>query len=112
MSMIGFGLFALLLSLLGPVLSVVFEGWIGYIAPVVGGVVGAGIGGGYVGGGIHIVGLSSLVGALALVVFRVSTGKKRVRVKDVGDLLTAGLGFGFVNGLILALLFLLLEALR
>jgi hypothetical protein len=104
MSVIGFGLFAILLSLLGPVLSVAFEGWIEYIAPVVGGVVGAATAGGYVSGGIAIVGISALAGALALLVFEVSTRRKRVRIKDVGDSLAAGLGFGFVHGLILALL--------
>jgi hypothetical protein len=112
MSMIGFALFALLLSLLGPVLSVAFEAWIGYIAPVVGGVVGAALESGYASGGMLIVGLSALVGALALVIFEVSAGEKSVRIKDVGDWLTAGLGFGLVNGLILALLFWALEALR
>jgi hypothetical protein len=53
LSVIGFGLFALLLGFLGSVLSVAYEGWIGYIAPVVGGIVGAAVAGGYAGGGIH-----------------------------------------------------------
>jgi hypothetical protein len=112
LSMVGFAIFTLLLSLLGPILSVVYEGWVGYIAPVVGGVAGAAIASGYVGGGIGIVGTGALVGALAQVVFGVSTSKKRVKVKDVGELLTAGLGFGFINGLILALIFWVLKALR
>lgn len=112
LSMVGFGLFALLLSLLGPILSVVYEGWVGYIAPVVGGVVGAAIASGYVGGGIYIVGIAALVGALAQTIFEVSTSKKRVRIKDVGESLTAGLGFGFINGLVLALFFWALKALR
>ena len=101
-----------LLSLLGPILSVVYEGWVGYIAPLVGGVVGAATASGYVGGGIGIVGVGALVGAFALAVFEVSMGGKCVRIKDVGESLTAGLGFGFINGLILALLFWVLEVLR
>jgi hypothetical protein len=112
MSVVGFALFFLLLSLLGPVLSVAFEGWIGYIAPVVGGVIGAALESGYASGGMLVVGLSALVGAFALAIFTVSTGGKSVRIKDVGDSLTAGLGFGVINGLILAPLFWVLEILR
>ena len=105
MSVIGFGLLALLLSLLGPILWVAFEEWIGYIAPVIGGIVGAVLESGILTGGIAIVGSSILVGGLASVIFEASTSKKSVSVKAVGESLTAGLGFGLINGLILAVLF-------
>ena len=112
MSMLGFGLFAIILSMLGPILSVAYEAWIGYVAPVVGGVVGAAIGSGYITGGIRMVGLSALVGGLALVMFQVSTSERRVGIKDMGECLAAGIGFGIINGVILAVLFQVLEVLR
>ena len=110
-SIVGFGLFTLLLSLLGPVLSVAFETWIGYIAPVIGGVVGAAVGSGYVTGGLGIVGVSALTGGLVLVMFDASTSKKKVTGKAVGESLVAGMGLGFVQGVILALFFWLFKAL-
>ena len=111
MSAIGFGLLTLLLSLAGPILSAAFEAWIGYIAPVIGGIVGAALESGTLTGGIAIVGASILVGGLASVIFEASTGKKSITAKAVGESLTAGLGFGLVNGLVLAGLYKLLEVL-
>lgn len=112
MSMLGFLLLTLLLSMLGRVLSAVFEAWIGYIAPVIGGTVGAGLASGWVTGAILIVVTSALIGGLALVVFRVSTSEESVGRTAVGEILTAGLGFGLVNGLFLAGLWKIWEILR
>lgn len=102
MSMIGFLLLTLALRVFGPVLWVVFEAWIGYIAPVIGGTVGSGLASGWISGTLWIVGTSVLVGGVALLLFEMSASKKRVNIKGVGDTLTAGLGFGLVNGAILA----------
>jgi hypothetical protein len=120
MSVVGFGLFALLLSLLGPLLWVAYEAWIGYIAPVIGGVVGVALESGIlvgvllesraIGRSIAVVGSSMVIGALASMSFEAIISKKKVSAKALSENLIAGLGFGLINGLILAALSSVLEA--
>jgi hypothetical protein len=109
-SMIGFALFTLVLALLGPILMGVYQEWAGRVAPVIGGAVGAAISGGLAVNVIYIVGLSALTGGLTLVLREAITAEKRITLKDVTETSIAGVGFGAVNGLLLAGLFKLLEA--
>jgi hypothetical protein len=108
--MIGFALFALVLSLLGPILAGVYEQWTGHIAPVIGGTVGAAISGGLDVSVITIVALSALTGGLTLIFREATTAKERITFKDIAELAIPGVGFGAVNGIILAGVFKLLEA--
>jgi hypothetical protein len=108
-SMVGFALFALVLSLFGPILSAAYEEWVGRIAPVIGGAVGAAISGGLGVSVITIVALSALAGGLTLVLHQAITADKRITFKDVSESAIAGVGFGAVNGLLLAGVFKLLE---
>ena len=105
MSVMGFGLLVLVMARRGPPLFAAWEAWIGYVSPVVGGVVGAAVRSGTLSGGIGIVGVSAWVGALGLLGFDLSAGGKRVGTKHVGESLVAGIGFGVINGVILAVLF-------
>jgi hypothetical protein len=107
-SMVGFGLFALVLSMFGPILSVVYEEWTEYVAPVVGGAVGAAIGGGLV-SVIYMVALSALTGGITLLFYGMITAKERITFKGITELLTAGVGFGAINGVIVAAVFKVLE---
>jgi hypothetical protein len=109
-SMIGFALFALVLSWFGPLLAGVYEQWTGYIAPVIGGTVGAAISGGLDVSAIYIVALSALTGGLTLVFREGTTARERVTFKGITELAIPGVGFGAVNGIILAGVFKLLEA--
>jgi hypothetical protein len=108
-STIGFGLFALMLSLFGPILSVVYEEWTAYIAPTIGGTVGAAISGGLAVNVIYVVALSALTGGIAAVFYRVITAKERITFKGLTELVIAGVGFGAVNGAIVAAFFKVLE---
>ena len=108
-SMIGFTLFTLVLSLFGPILVVAYEEWTGHVAPVIGGAVGAAISGGLAVSVIYIVGLSALTGGLTLVFREAITAKERVTFNGMTELAITGVGFGAVNGLILAGVFKLLE---
>jgi hypothetical protein len=108
-STVGFGLFALVLSLFGPILSVVYEEWTEYIAPVIGGAVGAAISGGLAVSVIYMVALSALTGGIALLFYRIITAKERITFKDITELVIAGVGFGAVNGVIVAVFFKVLE---
>ncbi len=105
-STIGFALFALALNLLGPILSVVYEEWAAYIAPVIGGTVGAAISGGL--DIIYTVPLSALTGAIILLLYEILT-KKSIPFQAITELVIAGVGFGAINGAILALIFKTLE---
>jgi hypothetical protein len=104
-SLISFGLFALVLSAFGPILSTVYEKWTEYIAPVVGGTIGAAISGGLGVSVVYILFLSTVIGGIALVCFEIITSKMRVTFKGISELVIAGLGFGFVNGVILTVVF-------
>lgn len=108
-SMIGFALFALVLSLFGPILTGMYEEWTGRVAPVIGGAVGAAIWGGLGVRVIYIVGLSTLTGGLTLVLREAITAERRITLRDVIELAMVGAGFGAVNGLSLAGVFKLLE---
>jgi hypothetical protein len=108
--MVGFALFALVLSLFGPLLTVVYEEWTGRVAPVIGGTVGAAISGGLGVSVIYIVALSALTGGLTLIFREAITAKERITFKDMTELAIAGVGFGAVNGIIVAGVFKVLEA--
>jgi hypothetical protein len=108
-SMIGFGLFALMLSLFGPILSIVYEEWTAYIAPTVGGTVGAAISGGLAVNVIYIVALGALTGGITLLFYGIITAKERITFKGMTELVIAGVGFGAVNGVIVAVVFKVLE---
>lgn len=108
-SMIGFALFALVLSLFGPILSMVYERWVGYIAPVIGGAVGAAISEGLAINLIYIVPLSALTGGLALVTHEVITAKEGVTFKGITAVILPGVVFGAINGAIVGGVFKLLE---
>ena len=107
-SAIGFGLFALVLSLFGPILSAVCEEWTAYVAPAIGGTVGAAISGGLT-NVIYLVALSALTGGIVLLVFGTITGKERVTFNGISELVIAGVGFGAVNGVIVVAVFKVLE---
>jgi hypothetical protein len=109
-SMVGFGLFALVLSLFGPILTAAYEEWTGRVAPVIGGAVGAAISGGLTVSVIYIVGLSALTGGLTLVLREAIAAKKTITLDNATEIAIAGVGFGAINGLILAGVFRLLEA--
>ncbi len=108
-STVGFGLFSLVLGMFGPILSVVYEEWTSYVAPVVGGTVGAALGGGLEVSVIYVVALSALTGGVALLFRRTLTAKERVTPKGITELAIAGVGFGVVNGIIVAAVFKVLE---
>jgi hypothetical protein len=105
---IGFGLFALALSLFGPILSAVYEEWTAYVAPAIGGAVGAAISGGLA-NVIYLVGLSALTGGIVLLFYRLITAKERLTLKGITELAIAGVGFGAVNGVIVTTVFKVLE---
>jgi hypothetical protein len=109
-SMTGFVLFALVLSLFGPIQFVAFEQWTVYIAPVIGGTIGAAIGDGLAVSVIYIVVLSAMTGGITLLIHDVITAKKRITLKAIHELVIAGLGLGAINGIILAIFFKVLEA--
>ncbi len=109
LSPLGFGIFAVILGLLGPILSMVYEEWTAYIAPVIGGTVGAAISSGLPTNVIYIVALSALTGGIALVLYDLVMIKESVTLKRIGDLVIAGVGFGVVNGVIEAIAFKVLE---
>ena len=108
-STVGLGLFSVVLGMFGPILSVVYEDWTSHIAPVVGGTVGAAIGGGLAASVIYVVALSALTGGIALLFYRMLTAKKRITFKGTTELVIAGVGFGVVNGAIVAAAFKALE---
>ena len=109
-SMISFALFALVLGLLGPILAVAYEEWIWYIAPVIGGTVGAAISGGLAINVIYIVTLSALTGGLTSIFRQAITAKEKVTFKNATELAIAGVGLGAINGIIVAGVFKVLEA--
>jgi hypothetical protein len=131
LSVIGFAIFFIAVALAGKVvdLSCVYEGWIAFQSPVIGGVVGAAIGCGYipyginqalgvpdgmsgVGLGVCIVGIGTLVGGLALVLFETTwklfewrdKGSQELKIAPLENSL-AGMVFGAINSVILAVLF-------
>ena len=106
-SVIGFALFALALSLLGPILSTVYEEWAAYMAPVVGGAAGATVSGGLE--IILIIPLSALTGGIALLFYEAIITQERITFKGVTELALAGMGFGAINGVIVATIFKVLE---
>jgi hypothetical protein len=108
-SMVGFGLFALVLGLLGPMLSVVYEEWTMSIAPVIGGTVGAAISSGLAVRVIYIVAIGALTGGVTLMSYRLIRSRERVALKAIADGLIAGVGFGAINGVIVGVVFKLLE---
>jgi hypothetical protein len=108
-SAIGFGLFAVLLSLFGPILSAAYEEWTAYIAPTIGGTVGAAISSGLAINVIYLVPLSALAGGIALLFYRVITARERITFNAISELMIAGVGFGAINGIILAIVFKVLE---
>jgi hypothetical protein len=106
-SVIGFALFALVISLLGPIMSTVYEEWTAYMAPVVGGAAGAAVSGGL--GIILTIPLGALTGGVALLFYETLTTKERITFKGVTELALAGMGFGVINGVIVATIFKVLE---
>jgi hypothetical protein len=108
-STIGFGLFAVVLGMLGPILSVVYEEWTAYIAPVIGGTAGAAISGGLAVNAVYIVALSALTGGITLVFYSLITAKEEISLKGISELVIAGVGFGAIDGVIVAAVLKLLE---
>jgi len=126
LSTVGFVVLTVVSAFLGPILSSVFEEWIAYISPVIGGVAGAAIkSGSTIGGtigevlesgpiasGILVIGLSAVVGGIATLFHTVLRGAEKLSVKGLTDDGLAGLGLGAINGLILALILGVLGMLR
>lgn len=106
-SVVGFALFALALSLLGPILSTVYEEWTAYMAPVVGGAAGAAFNGGL--DIILIIPLGALTGGVALLFYETLVTQERITFKGATELVLAGMGFGAINGVIVAMIFKVLE---
>lgn len=108
-SMMSFMLLTIVLRVFGPILIEAFEQWLGYIAPVIGGTVGAAIGSGLPVNVLYIIPLSAVTGGLASLIHGVITDKKIASKKSIQDSLIAGVGLGAVNGLILTLFLKLME---
>jgi hypothetical protein len=56
-----------------------------------------------------MVALSALTGGIALLFYRIITAKERITFKGITELVIAGVGFGAVNGVIVAVFFKVLE---
>ena len=126
LSTVGFLVLTVVSARRGPILSSVFEQWIAYISPVIGGVAGAileigpSMGGtvrevleaGPIFGGILVIGLSAVVGGIATVFHTVMRGVEKPSVKGLKDDGLAGLGLAAINGIVLALLLSVLGMLR
>jgi hypothetical protein len=108
-SAVGFGFFAIVSSLLRPTMFVVYEKWTWYMAPVIGGVVSAAMRVGSDVNVVCIVALSAMTGGIILLLYEMITEKEKVTIKRMTDTLIAGVGFGFVNGAIVAAVFKVLE---
>jgi hypothetical protein len=103
LSAVGFVILVVVIALLGTrILSGVFEHWAAYIAPVIGGVIGAVLESGAFATGLLVVGLSAVVGGIASIIYE-GIQSNRLTVKSLGETSTAGLGIGAINGLVLAL---------
>lgn len=116
-SVAGFGLFVLGHYMLGrrleAVATYVYEQWLGRIAPIIGGAVGAAVGSRLIASGIYIVALSALIGGVAVPILESITGEKRSElVRDIIALAVAGMIYGAINGVILAMAFKILKAIR
>jgi hypothetical protein len=108
-SSVGFGFFAIVSSLLSPIMFVVYEKWTWYMAPVIGGAVGAAMRVGSDVNVIYIVALSAMTGGIILLLYEMVIEKEKVTIKRITDTLVGGVGFGFVNGVIVAAVFKVLE---
>jgi len=111
-SVIGFALFALVINLLSPILTQVYEEWTWYIAPIIGSTVGAAINGWHAINAINvilIIALGAFIGWVVMVIRGAVIDKEIINLKSVIDLAIPGIGFGTVNGAILGGIFKVLD---
>jgi len=108
-SSVGFGFFTIVSRLLRPMMFAMYVKWTWYISPVIGGAVGAAIRVGTNVNVIHIVTLSAMTGGIMLLLYIMVIEKEKVTIKRITDTLIAGVGLGFVNGVIVAAVFKMLE---
>jgi hypothetical protein len=112
-SVIGFGLFAvahyLVRRRLEAVAVYVYESWLACVAPVIGAVVGGMVAGGIVGRGVYVVVISALVGGMAMPILELLTIKKGKRSRGIIGPAVAGIGYGVINGIILAIALVILQ---
>jgi len=97
-----YGLFSILLGLLGPILAMAYQEWTAAIAPLIGGAVGAALGSGLAARAIAVVGLSAAAGGITLPLYRAIASRERVTLPGMRQAWIAGLGFGAINGGLLA----------
>ena len=115
-SVVGFGLFIVaqyvICRRLEAVAVYVYELWLAFIAPVIGGVVGAAIFSNAVSRGIYIIAIGALIGGTAIPVLESIIGDRgNRRARNIIQQAIAGMGYGTINGTILAVIFAILKVL-